>query len=241
MDNEKIGKYIASLRKEMKLTQQQLADKLKITNKAISKWENGQGLPDISILPNLAEILNTTVDEILNGENSGNNNDKSHDNEISKYIIEKNQLKYKQNCLISLAIGILGIILMIVIWTNISKWQLSFGVAIGLGVLFQIISFIIFEMSFMAIRLEINNYNNIDMKHELINLSRSSFYLKGIWVWLFIPIWCFTTIIFRYFNSDIIFNLFRFLPKAFIIPLNFIMIYFIVCILISIWFINKKK
>lgn len=68
MDNIRIGKYIASLRKEKKLTQQQLADKLMITNKAISKWETGEGLPDINILPALAEVLGTGIDALLREE-----------------------------------------------------------------------------------------------------------------------------------------------------------------------------
>ena len=55
MDNEKIGNLISQLRKEKNLTQKNLADKLNVTNKAISKWETGNGLPEISILKSLAK------------------------------------------------------------------------------------------------------------------------------------------------------------------------------------------
>jgi len=89
MDNIKIGKYISCLRKEKKLTQQQLADKLMITNKAISKWETGEGLPDINILPALAEALNTSVDTILSGGEE-NSRCRHQGNEVIKHIIEKN-------------------------------------------------------------------------------------------------------------------------------------------------------
>ena len=68
MDNIQTGKLIAELRKKQGFTQQQLADKLNLSNKTISKWESGSGSPDISNLPVLAEALEISVDELLNGE-----------------------------------------------------------------------------------------------------------------------------------------------------------------------------
>ena len=68
MDNVKTGKLIAELRKKQGLTQQQLADKLNLSNKTVSKWESGVGSPDISNLSVLAEVLGISVDELLKGE-----------------------------------------------------------------------------------------------------------------------------------------------------------------------------
>ena len=68
MDNNKIGKKIASLRKEKGLTQDELGKKLFITDKAVSKWERGLGLMDLSLLKPLSKILGVSVTEILNGE-----------------------------------------------------------------------------------------------------------------------------------------------------------------------------
>ena len=68
MDNIQTGRLIAELRKKQGLTQQQLADKLNLSNKTISKWESGSGSPDISNLSVLAEALEISVDELLNGE-----------------------------------------------------------------------------------------------------------------------------------------------------------------------------
>ena len=68
MDTVKIGALIASLRKEQGLTQAALAEKLNISNRTVSKWENGDGLPDISLLPVVAEQFGITVDELLAGE-----------------------------------------------------------------------------------------------------------------------------------------------------------------------------
>ena len=68
MNQEKIGKFIAKLRKQKKLTQEQLAEKLGITKNAVSKWERGLGLMDLSLLKPLSYILEVSVTEILNGE-----------------------------------------------------------------------------------------------------------------------------------------------------------------------------
>lgn len=68
MNQEKIGKFIAELRKEKNMTQQDLADKLGITKNAVSKWERGICLMDISLLKPVSEIFNVNVSELLNGE-----------------------------------------------------------------------------------------------------------------------------------------------------------------------------
>ena len=68
MDQQKIGSFIALLRKEQGLSQQELAQRLHVTNKAVSKWETGRSLPDGAIMGPLASYLGITVDELLAGE-----------------------------------------------------------------------------------------------------------------------------------------------------------------------------
>ena len=68
MDQIKIGRFIAACRKRANLTQLQLADKLGITDKAISKWERGITMPDTSIMLELCDILGISVNELLSGE-----------------------------------------------------------------------------------------------------------------------------------------------------------------------------
>ena len=68
MNQEKIGKFIAALRKEQNLTQMQLAEKLNITDRAVSKWERGKSLPDVSAMLELCDILHIEVSDLLNGE-----------------------------------------------------------------------------------------------------------------------------------------------------------------------------
>ena len=70
MNQVKIGKFISECRKSKNLTQAQLADKLNITDKAVSKWERGIATPDSSIMIELCEILGISVNELLQGERS---------------------------------------------------------------------------------------------------------------------------------------------------------------------------
>lgn len=68
IDQEKFGGFLAQLRKEKNFTQQDIADRLFVSNKAVSKWERGQSLPDISLLTPLAQLLEVSVAELLKGE-----------------------------------------------------------------------------------------------------------------------------------------------------------------------------
>ena len=79
MDQLKIGKFIAECRKQKDLTQMQLAEKLGITDKAVSKWERGGAMPDASIMLELCDILGISVNELLSGEkiNMENSNQKN--------------------------------------------------------------------------------------------------------------------------------------------------------------------
>lgn len=68
MEQEKIGKFILQLRKEKGMTQKQLAEKLGVTDRAISKWENGRGMPELSLMKALCDELGISVNELLSGE-----------------------------------------------------------------------------------------------------------------------------------------------------------------------------
>ena len=65
MDKYKFGEFIYTHRKKLGMTQDELGRKLKVTNKAVSKWETGETLPDIQLLPELASVLNVSIDELL--------------------------------------------------------------------------------------------------------------------------------------------------------------------------------
>ena len=68
MTKKSIGQFIAALRKANGMTQQEVADRLNVSNKAVSRWERDECAPDISVIPALAEMLGVTCDELLKGE-----------------------------------------------------------------------------------------------------------------------------------------------------------------------------
>ena len=95
MDQIKIGRFIAECRKKANLTQMQLAEKLGITDKAVSKWERGVAMPDTSIMLELCDILRISVNELLSGEkiNMENNNQKNEQLllDMAKELEKKNK------------------------------------------------------------------------------------------------------------------------------------------------------
>ena len=95
MNQIKIGEFIASQRKNNNLTQAALAEKLGITDRAVSKWERGKGMPDVSIMLDLCEIFGITVNELLCGEKISmeNNNQKNEQLllDMAKEIEQKNK------------------------------------------------------------------------------------------------------------------------------------------------------
>jgi len=68
IDKEKVGRFIAARRKEKGMTQKELAEKLFLSNKAVSKWERGLSLPDVAVLQSLSEVLGVSLSELLRGE-----------------------------------------------------------------------------------------------------------------------------------------------------------------------------
>ncbi len=88
MNQEKIGKFIADLRKHKKLTQTELAKRIGVSNKTVSKWECGNAIPDYGVFENLCKEFNITVNELLNGEK-----DKKDDKVIGEYM----KMKGKEN------------------------------------------------------------------------------------------------------------------------------------------------
>lgn len=117
MDQENVGKFIAELRKEKKLTQVQLGGKLGVTDKTVSKWEKGITAPSISILNDLSSILGVTTTELLSGERLEEINPQKVDNTIYsniKFYTKINKKKYLKKVSIFF-IGIIVFFLIIIV------------------------------------------------------------------------------------------------------------------------------
>ena len=94
MDYNKIGNLIMTERKAKKLTQAKLAEKLFVSEKTISKWETGNGIPDTNILPKLCEIFGISINEILNGERLKK---EDYENKAEKKLLELQKEKQEKD------------------------------------------------------------------------------------------------------------------------------------------------
>lgn len=102
MNQEEIGKFIAKCRKGKNLTQAQLAEKLNITDRAVSKWETGKSMPDSSIMLELCEILGVTVNELLSGEKIDMENLEKKADENLIALKRKDENNIRKNVVISI-------------------------------------------------------------------------------------------------------------------------------------------
>lgn len=108
-----IGKYIAKKRKEKNLTQAQLAERLNVSNKTISKWENGNCMPDYSVIEILCRELDITISELMDGEDAKKELKEEPNNIQLMFLIRKMQELEKQNKLTyGFLIVIMGIALL---------------------------------------------------------------------------------------------------------------------------------
>lgn len=114
MNQETIGKFIATCRKEKGLTQAQLAEKLNITNRAVSKWETGKSIPDAAIMLDLCKILGISVNELLSGERIAMENyQKKAEENLVELQQKANNAQKSVNFLIKLVIPILGVLFIV--------------------------------------------------------------------------------------------------------------------------------
>lgn len=152
MNQIKIGRFIAERRKNANLTQVQLAEKLGITDKAVSKWERGIAMPDTSIMLELCGILDISVNELLSGEKISMDNNQKNEQlmlEIAKELENKNKTIWKSMWIImgiSFA-GLLGGVAVAAFLIPEGVWQII--TIIGLCIVFLI-------PCFYALKLEIS-------------------------------------------------------------------------------------
>lgn len=140
MDQIKVGKFISECRKNKKITQAELAEKLNITDRAISRWETGKGLPDSSLMLALCNELDISVNELLSGEKIET---KEYQSNAEKNLIElKKQIDQtrKTFLIVSYIFGIITILMfignMILNFIYRDNWDNSLYSALGLIITF---------------------------------------------------------------------------------------------------------
>ena len=167
MDQVKIGKFISECRKQVNLTQVQLAEKLNITDRAVSKWETGKAMPDSSIMLDLCELLNISVNDLLCGEriSMGNNNQKNEELliQMAKEMEQKNKTIWTSMWVLMVVsiIGLLGGIFLCAFLIPEGVWQLV--AVLGVCILFLI-------PCFYALKLEVSvgAYKCKNCGHEIV-------------------------------------------------------------------------
>lgn len=132
MDQEKIGRFIANCRKQRKMTQSELGEKLGVTEKSVSNWENGRNMPDLSLFKPLCNELNITLNDLLSGEKVTEKEyrEKLEENIINTIDYTNKKLENRNNFigLILITFGILISVSAIAIFPSESSWGSIYSV-----------------------------------------------------------------------------------------------------------------
>lgn len=161
MNQEKIGEFILKLRKEKNMSQLDLADKIGVTDRAISKWENGKGLPDISLMQPLCKELNITINDLLSGERVDN---KDYQEKFEENVLKA--IKYSNKLVIKSILFYLGTffsgIIIIPILGIIAPTFIICSIIVSLVGLIKVLSYLFkFELAFVIFEIgsvEINPF-----------------------------------------------------------------------------------
>ena len=132
MDQEKIGRFIANCRKQRKMTQSELGEKLGVTEKSVSNWENGRNMPDLSLFKPLCNELNITLNDLLSGEKITEKEyrEKLEENIINTIDYTNKKLENRNNFIgfILITFGILISVSAIAIFPSESSWGSIYSV-----------------------------------------------------------------------------------------------------------------
>ena len=110
MNQSKIGTFIADKRREKNMTQAELAEKIGVSNKTISKWENGKCMPDYAVIQSLCEELGITVSELMDGEDASKDSLRAYDEEQILDLLRRTQtLESQRNSLSGVVLIVMGI------------------------------------------------------------------------------------------------------------------------------------
>ena len=142
MNQIKIGKFITERRKNVNLTQMQLAEKLNITDRAVSKWETGRAMTDSSITIELCDVLQITVNDLLSGEVvSMDNYNKELENKLLEMVKEK-EAADKRLLSLEIIIGVVCIVIILALTAVASMLQMVEGLRILL-IMIAVVPFLV--------------------------------------------------------------------------------------------------
>ena len=180
MDQIKTGNYIAGLRKEKNMTQRELAERINVSDKTISKWETGKSMPDLDCIGALCETLGVSVNEIISGESLSADDYSRKAEETIMTLMEENEKNKKGN----MTMTVVGIVMLIIAIIMLFFGGGSMGMAISPALLIDFPSLILITVFMTGLILVSGKRDKIAM-FELIDKSVIS---VGIFVCLFTAI-----------------------------------------------------
>ena len=180
MNQIKTGNYIAGLRKEKNMTQRELAERINVSDKTISKWETGKSMPDLDCIGKLCETLGVSVNEIISGESLSADDYSRKAEETIMTLMEENEKNKKGN----MAMTIVGIVMLIIAIIMLFFGGGSMGMAISPALLIDLPSLILITVIMTGLILLSGKRDKFAV-FELIDKSVMS---VGIFVCLFTAI-----------------------------------------------------
>ena len=171
MEKNTTGRFLSTLRKAKGMTQRELAELLNVSDKAVSRWERDESMPDILLLPVLADIFEVTCDELLRGERIVKETyQESSDKQIQRIraLIKKSKSKFQAFSMISVGVALLGVLIAIVLNFSYKKATIGFFCAV-IGIIAGVITQVAFYF-----------YYNGDVDTETFNGQEFILYKKYI-------------------------------------------------------------
>ena len=232
MNKKSMGQFIAVLRKANGMTQQELADKLGVSNKAVSRWERDECAPDISVIPVMAELFDVTCDELLKGERIINEETSEKVNikttKQVKHLLKTALSKFKNMILIAIGIAIAGYIVMLGVSYGFFRPDIGFPIML----LFEVAA-VIMTVIFLNKAKENRNDNDIfeDMEQAQIDnyndvIGKYSF--GSIYVALTAVIFSIPLVMTKSVYIQAVLSRVSYLPLVVLISIVLAMLYFLI-------------
>ena len=133
MENQKIGTFIAALRREQRMTQEQLAEKLGVSNRSVSRWENGNTLPDLSLLQALSAVLGVNMAELLSGQRLPENIQRAECVRLAFALAEREKESLRKTLNLRFGVGLILLICAVLFHRLTDAPTVFYWLCTGLG------------------------------------------------------------------------------------------------------------
>lgn len=196
MERNSIGQFIAALRKANGMTQQEMADQLNVSNKAVSRWERDECAPDITLIPAIAEMFDVTCDELLRGQRVKDpcfqeRKEPKVDKQL-KHLINRTLSSFKTLIWISLTVSIVGFVCMLGISVVFYRYMLGFCVMLLFEICAAVLSVVAVSRT-KDVKMDNELFESADpnliqrFDHTLAGFSYITFFAIGAVIFLSLP------------------------------------------------------